>query len=48
VLVSLTEDDTSLDTSGTKKVWIALDQSMIDDASLISENQDNIASIQTG
>lgn len=48
VLVSLTEDDTSLDTSWTKKVWIALDQSMIDDASLISENQDNIASIQTG
>lgn len=48
VLVSLTEDDTSIDTSGTKKVWIALDQSMIDDASLISENQDNIASIQTG
>jgi hypothetical protein len=48
VLVSLTEDNTSIDTSGTKKVWITLDQDLIDDASLISENQDNVASLQTG
>jgi len=48
ILVALTEDDTSIDTSWTKKVWIALDQSMIDDASLINENQDNVATIQTG
>ena len=48
VLISLTEDDTSIDTSWTTKVWIELDQTKIDDGSLINESQDNVASIETG
>lgn len=48
ILVSLTEDDTGIDTSWTTKIWIEFDQTKIDDSTLINENQDNVASLQTG
>lgn len=48
ILVHLTADDTTVDTSGTKKIWIELAQTHIDDSSLINEDQNNVATIQTG
>lgn len=47
ILVHLTANET-IDTSGTKKVWIQLTQTHIDDSTLVNENQDNVATIETG
>ncbi len=38
----------TIDTSGTKKVWIAIDQAKVDDNSAGSGDGTGIASIQTG
>jgi len=39
----------AVDTTGTKKVWIALDQADIDDNGInINVAQDNVATIATG
>lgn len=47
ILVDITSNQV-IDTTGTKKVWIELDQAKIDDGDLINSNQDNVASINTG
>lgn len=38
----------AIDTTGTKKVWVGVDQSKLDDGSLNSEDGTGIATIQTG
>lgn len=45
--VHITADET-IDTSGTKKVWIELDQDVIDDPTEVNATMTNVASIQTG
>ena len=47
VLVHITEEVT-VDTTGTKKVWIEIDQTAIDDGSSNNADGTNIATIETG
>lgn len=49
VLVAVTDlSAVSLDTTGTKKVWISISQSKVDDGSLNATDGSGVASIQTG